>query len=121
MNLFCMKRKWLALLSGTISAALFAGFLTASPPEDSPAVQGEHVFASNCSVCHGTDGSANTPIGKNMKIPDLRSREIQAQTDKQLVDIVTNGKGKMMPFKARLTPAQIQEVVAFLRELPKHR
>jgi cytochrome c6 len=116
-----MKRRWLALLSGTISAALFVGFLMASPPADSPAVQGERVFVSNCSVCHATDGSANTPIGKNMKIPDLRSREIQAQTDKQLLDIVTNGKGKMMPFKERLKPAEIQQVVAYLRELPKHR
>lgn len=121
MNPSCMKRKWHALLSGTISGALFAGFLTASAPADSTAVQGQRLFVSNCSVCHATDGSANTPIGKTKKIPDLRSREVQAQTDKQLVDIVTNGKGKMMPFKERLTPAEIQQVIAYLRELPKHR
>jgi len=121
MNSFCTSRKWLATLSFTIWAAVFTGFLTASPPADSPAIQGERVYASNCSVCHAADGSANTPIGKNKKIPDLRSREVQAQSENQLTDIVTNGKGKMRPFKERLTPEQIQQVVAYLRELPKQR
>ena len=121
MNWFCMKRKWLVLLSGAVLATLFTGLLTASPPADTSAIQGEHVYVSKCSICHATDGSANTVIGKNKKIPDLRSREIQGQTDEQLMDIVTNGKGKMMPFKERLTPAEIQQVIAYLRELSKHR
>lgn len=122
MNSSQRKTIWLGSLLGTISAALFAAFLTASPQADSPATEGRRIYMSNCSICHAKDGSANTIMGKKDKIPDLRSREVQGKTDADLVDIVANGSKnnkKMKPFKDRLTAREIQQVVSYLRELPK--
>ena len=30
---------------------------------------GEQIFKSSCAMCHGADGSGNTPVGKSMRIP----------------------------------------------------
>ena len=55
-----------------------------------------------------------------MKAPDLRSEEVQKQTDAQLVDSTANGKGKKMPaYRDKLTGDQIQQLVAYIRELAK--
>jgi mono/diheme cytochrome c family protein len=123
MNLSPTKRNWLAILSGTIPALFVIAVLSAAPSGSSPTDEGELLYKSKCSICHAVDGSANTGMGKMYKISDLRSAEVQKQSDAQLTEIVTNGKTdgnrKMMPFKEKLTPAQIQEVVAYLRELAR--
>jgi mono/diheme cytochrome c family protein len=77
------------------------------------------VFKTKCAICHGPDGSGNTTMGKQMKIPDLRSADVQKQTDAQLIEATTNGKGKMTAYKGKLTEDQIKQLVAFVRELAK--
>jgi hypothetical protein len=46
-------------------------------------------------MCHGQDGSGDTAMGKKLKVRDLRSAEVQSQTDAQLTDIITKGKPPM--------------------------
>jgi cytochrome c6 len=78
------------------------------------------LYKAKCAVCHGPDGSGNTTMGKQMQSPDLRSDEVQKQTDVQLIDATTNGKGKKMPaYKGKLTDDQIKQLVAYIRELAK--
>jgi cytochrome c6 len=78
------------------------------------------LFKAKCAVCHGPDGSGNTAMGKQMQSPDLRSEEVQKQTDAQLIEATTNGKGKKMPaYKDKLTGDQIKQLVAYIRELAK--
>jgi len=53
-------------------------------------------------------------------VKDLRSDEVQKQTDAQLSDIITNGMGKKMPaYKGKLTDDQIKGLVAYIRGLAK--
>jgi|SRR5271155_2280449 len=77
------------------------------------------LYKSKCAMCHGPDGSGNTPTGKAMKVTDLRSEEVQKKTDAQLIESTTNGKGKMTPFKGKLTDGQIKDLVKYVRELAK--
>ncbi len=58
-------------------------------------------------------------MGKTLKVPDLHSAEVQKQTDAQLTDSITNGKGKMPAYKGKLTEEQIKQLVAYTRELAK--
>lgn len=61
-------------------------------------------------------------MGKKLKVRDLRSREVQRESDAGLTNIITNGKtdgSKMQGYKDRLTPEQIQQLVAYVRELGK--
>jgi cytochrome c6 len=84
--------------------------------ENAPA---KDLFVSKCAICHGADGSAKTTIGKNMKIRDFHSSEVQKQSDADLKAIITKGKGKMPAFEGKLTEAQIDQLLAYIRELPK--
>jgi cytochrome c6 len=77
-------------------------------------------FKAKCAMCHGADGTGSTPTGKALKVRDLGSAEVQAQTDAQINDIVTNGKGKMPAYKGKLTDEQIKELVGFIRSLAKN-
>lgn len=78
------------------------------------------LFKTKCAACHGPDGSGGTPTGKAMGTPDLRSDDVQKQTDAQLIDSTTNGKGKKMPaYKGKLTDDQIKGLVGYIRELGK--
>ena len=50
-------------------------------------------FADRCAICHGSDGSGLTQVGRNLypKVPDLRSPQTQNLTDGQLHYIIRNG------------------------------
>ena|SRR5579863_4705635 len=78
------------------------------------------LYKAKCAVCHAADGSGNSDMGKKLESPDLRSDAIQKETDAQLTDGITNGKGKKMPaYKTKLTEDQIKDLVAYIRELAK--
>jgi mono/diheme cytochrome c family protein len=76
---------------------------------------GASTFKTNCVPCHGADGSGQTPVGKSLKVRDLRSAEVQKLSDAEITKVVTYGKGKMPARK--LAPADIKAVVAFIRTL----
>lgn len=51
------------------------------------------VFMDRCAICHGTDGSGQSQVGRNLypKPPDLRSARTQNLTDGQIHYIIRNG------------------------------
>lgn len=78
------------------------------------------LFKAKCATCHAADGSGNSATGKALATPDLRSEDVQKQTDAQLIDATANGKGKKMPaYKDKLTDDQIKQLVGYIRELGK--
>ena len=83
------------------------------------APDGAALFKAKCAICHGADGSGQTPMGKSMKLRDLRSAEVQKQTDKELYAWTADGKGKMPAYKGKLSEAEINALVAYMRELAK--
>ena len=80
---------------------------------------GKNIFTSKCSICHGPDGSGKTQMGKSLKIADLHSADVQKMSDADLKTVITNGKNKMPPFKGKLTDAQMDQVISYIRELGK--
>ena len=54
-----------------------------------------------------------------IKLRDLHSPEVQKQTDAELTQIITKGKGKMAPFESKLSKEQIEQVVGYIRDLGK--
>ena len=84
-----------------------------------PAGDGEATYKAKCAMCHAPDGSGDTTMGKKMKIKDLRSAEVQKQSDAQLSEIIAKGKSPMMGYEKQLDKDKIDQVVAFLRELGK--
>jgi cytochrome c6 len=78
------------------------------------------LYKAKCSVCHSDDGSGSGATGKQLGAKDLRSDDVQKQTDAQLNGSISNGVGKKMPaYKGKLTDDQIKGLVAYIRELGK--
>jgi cytochrome c6 len=83
------------------------------------AAKGEATFKSKCAGCHGPDGKGQTSMGKMMKLKDLGSKEVQKASDTDLHDIIAKGKKPMPAFDSKLNKEQIDELVAYIRELGK--
>jgi len=96
-----------------ISSTYPAGALWAADKGDSDKVK--TLFGANCKSCHGMDGSG-TPIGKSVNAPDLRSETVQRQTDAQLAEVISGGKGNMPNFKNILTADQVHSLVRYVRQ-----
>jgi mono/diheme cytochrome c family protein len=81
------------------------------------ASDGAALYKAKCTTCHGADGSGQTSVGKSMKLRDLRSAEVQKQTDIELTKLISGGKGKMPGFGKTLSTGDIAAVISFLRTL----
>jgi mono/diheme cytochrome c family protein len=80
---------------------------------------GADTYKAKCAMCHGADGLAATPMGKNMKILSFKAPEMVKASDAQFIASTKNGKGKMPAYNGKLTDAQIKDVVAYIRTLQK--
>ena len=90
---------------------------TATQAQSDPA----KIYKTNCALCHSADGSGDSPTGKTLHAQDLRSEEVQKQSDEALAEIITKGKGKMPAFGGKIKPDDVTKLVAYLRQLPKQK
>jgi mono/diheme cytochrome c family protein len=58
-------------------------------------------------------------MGKNLKLRDMSSADVQKQSDDELTTVISAGKGKMPAYGAKLSKEQIADVVKFIRTLKK--
>lgn len=78
-------------------------------------------FKANCVLCHSVNGSGDSPAGKALHAKDLRSAEVQAESDAALREIIAKGKGKMPAFAAKVPADDLARLVAYMRELAKNK
>lgn len=79
----------------------------------------QETYKAKCASCHGVDGSGDTKLGKAMKLRDLRSAEVQSQTDAQWQEVIANGKKPMPAYGKTLDAAQIQGLIKYMRAMTK--
>ena len=99
-------------------AARSSGFpLPSGSPEDADA---KALFAKNCATCHGNDGRAKTFKAKLNHARNLDDSAWQAKlSDERLFNSITNGRGHMPAWGKKLTEAEINSLVAYIRQLKK--
>lgn len=81
---------------------------------------GRSLFNSTCASCHGQNGIPSA-VGKSLNAPNLSSKAVQTHTDAELQQIIVNGKGNMPPFNGRLSDAQINSLVGYIRAFSAQR
>jgi mono/diheme cytochrome c family protein len=81
--------------------------------------EGAALFKKTCAMCHGATGTGDSAMGKKLGVRDLSSADVQKQTDAQLQEIISKGKGKMPAYGEKFQPAQVKDLVAYIRELKK--
>jgi cytochrome c6 len=98
-----------SIRSQVVLAALIAVAGTMSFAES-----GEAVYKAHCQSCHGSTGTPSPGIAKMMGVKP--AAEYKAP-EKEEIDAVTNGKGKMKGFSGKLTDGEIKDAVTFFRSL----
>ena len=106
------------LLRKATVAVLVIGLML--PAFAAAADTGSELYASKgCAACHGKTGGGDTAMGKNLKLRELGSADVQKQYDKELKEIITKGKGKMPAYGGKLSDTQIDALVKYIRSLKK--
>ena len=100
-----------------VFSALLAGAWLLTPAIKTQAKDATPTFAAKCAMCHGKNGSGDTPMGKNMKVPDLRSKAVQSKSDADLHNSIAKGKGIMPAYASQLSKEEINDLVAYIRRL----
>jgi mono/diheme cytochrome c family protein len=114
-----------ALCAGAIAASMLGGTLalaefmqkksalqssldSTNSPQNPLVAQGQHLFLMNCAHCHGDDARGDEG-------PDLHGLR---KTDARLSALINNGiQGEMPRFNQKLSPSDVQALVAFLNSL----
>ena len=100
-----------------LAAHSFGSPLPSGSQKDSDA---SALFAKNCATCHGKDGKAKTFKAKFNHARNLTDSEWQASvTDERLLNSITNGRGHMPAWGKKLSEAEINSLVAYVRQLKK--
>lgn len=82
------------------------------------AAKGGKLYATKCKACHGAQGQGNPAIAKSLGIQfrDLKSAEVQKQSEAELKKLAMGGHGKKKPVK-NVTPAELDDIIAFVRTM----
>ena len=105
-----------SMLGGTLALAEFmqkksalqSSLASTNSPQNPLVAQGQHLFLMNCAHCHGDDARGDEG-------PDLHGLR---KTDARLGALINNGiKGEMPRFNQKLSPSDVQALVAFLNSL----
>ena len=101
----------------TLAAHSFGSPLPSGSQNDTAA---DSLFTKNCATCHGKDGKAKTFKAKLNHARNLSDPEWQTSvTDERLFNSITNGRGHMPAWGKKLTEAEINSLVAYVRQLKK--
>ena len=82
-------------------------------------LQGKAIYEQHCVACHGAQGRGDGPEAPYLspRPASLISAATSIKSDKELLAVIANGKLRtaMLPWKDRLTEAQQQDVLAYVR------
>ena len=103
------------VLRFTFPVFAFLLLISARSVAETPA----ETYKTTCAMCHGAEGKGDTALGKNLHAKDLTSEEVQKKSNEELSATILKGKENMPGFEGRLTQAQINGLVKFIRALKK--
>ncbi len=109
-----MKRTIIRTLLLVLVIAAFVNLSAVSSWAQSPA---ETLFKTKCAACHGADGKGEVPTGQRLGAHNLKSPEVQSQSDAQLTAVLTKGQNKMPAYGNKLTGDQITDLIKYIRSL----
>jgi cytochrome c6 len=83
------------------------------------AQSGEAVYKAKCQSCHGAAGVPNPGIAKMMGVKPITAAGVKSTSEADMIKATADGKGKMQPFKGKISEAEIKASVEYFRSLAK--
>jgi len=83
---------------------------------------GKKTYGTDCAMCHGKAGAGDGDLAVDMKLTlkDYRDPEaLKGMTDGEIYQVIAKGKGQMSGEEGRMKPAQVWDVVNYVRSLAK--
>jgi mono/diheme cytochrome c family protein len=90
---------------------------TANPTPADELAAAKTSYGQVCASCHGDSGEGG-PVkieGKMLKVPSLKEGHALKHSGDELAKQISKGGGGMPPFKDKLTPEQINNLVRFIK------
>lgn len=83
--------------------------------------RGRELFAIHCAVCHGADGYGQGIVVRRgfPPPPSYHSDRLRQTPDGHLFDVITNGYGKMYPYRSRVNVTDRWAIVGYIRALQR--
>lgn len=106
---FKKKNKILASLSFffiVVAFSLAYKAKSAKSGEKTVALNGKEIYTEKCALCHGDDGKLGLSGAKDLSATQMPHEGI--------VEIITNGKNAMTPYKDVLSTEQIEAVASYI-------
>jgi mono/diheme cytochrome c family protein len=100
------------LLYAALSALL--GPLTTAPSEAADIFQGKRIYGRHCAQCHGVKGRSSVP-----GTPHFSQGQGLLMSDYDLVRVIKKGKNLMPGYATVISDADILNVIAYIRSLPR--
>jgi mono/diheme cytochrome c family protein len=120
MKLVVLRFAFTFTAAGLVMSTLAAA---AAPQGDSSARRPNTpaaVYGRKCASCHGKDGRANTIKGKLRSARNLTDPQWQDDvSDERIYNSIMNGRGKMPRYANKLSEADINSLVSYVRGLKK--
>jgi mono/diheme cytochrome c family protein len=91
-------------------------------PTPTSLAAGKRAYGLDCAMCHGKSGAGDGDLAADMKLTlkDYRDPEtLKSMTDGEIYTIIDKGKGQMSGEEGRMKPAQIWDVVNYVRSMSK--
>jgi len=112
-----VNMKPLAGLAIGLVLAFFLPLLLAQDPPKGDAKAGSMIFEDKCTECHDSD-SEETKTGPGLKgVKEGKLPSGRKSNRENILEILTEGRDEMPPFKDVLTEKQKEDVIAFVLTL----
>ncbi|MEO6807505.1 MAG: cytochrome c [Isosphaeraceae bacterium] len=83
--------------------------------------RGRERYNMHCAICHGEAGYGDGIVTKYgfVGVSSYHAERVRAMSDGELYQIITNGKGLMMPYSPQVRPRDRWAIVAYVRALQR--
>jgi mono/diheme cytochrome c family protein len=125
-----MRRGIVILVAAVAAIGILAGglaWLLTDARAPAGSTHPQRLYYAYCAECHGVDGRGSWRAALFLLRPgDLTDRRVAAQSDRYLFDLIKHGgapigRPGMPAFGAQLSDADIELLVAYVRQFPSQR
>jgi mono/diheme cytochrome c family protein len=83
------------------------------------AAGGKEAYQKLCQSCHGADGAGNPQMAQRLKvsIPPVTGAALAQKDEAEMLRIIAEGKGKTPGYAQRLSAAEQQQVLEYMKTL----